>query len=149
MGNLRPIEDRFWEKVTKTDDCWIWTGSTAKGGYGQIWWNGRLQRAPRVAYELTFGRRVPEELDIDHLCRRPSCVRPEHLEAVTTSENIRRGLLVALRPIQTHCVHGHELTKANTRRWRSQLICKTCKAQWTRRYRATLKQKEGAVWSED
>jgi hypothetical protein len=28
---------------------------------------------------------------LDHLCRRCECVRPDHLEAVTNAENIRRG----------------------------------------------------------
>ncbi len=26
--------DRFWEKVQKTDDHWLWTGALDKYGYG-------------------------------------------------------------------------------------------------------------------
>jgi len=34
---------------------------------------------------------VPQGLELDHLCRVSHCVRPEHLEAVTHAENVRRG----------------------------------------------------------
>lgn len=30
-------------------------------------------------------------LEFDHLCRNKLCVRPDHLEAVTHTENVRRG----------------------------------------------------------
>lgn len=47
-------------------------------------------RAHRYAYELAYGP-IAEGLVIDHLCRNKPCVRPDHLEAVTNAENIRRG----------------------------------------------------------
>jgi hypothetical protein len=31
---------------------------------------------------------------LDHLCRNPKCVNPNHLEVVTRSENLRRSPLV-------------------------------------------------------
>ena len=46
--------------------------------------------AHRVYYERHVGP-VPEGLELDHLCRNPGCVNPEHLEPVTHAENIRRG----------------------------------------------------------
>jgi HNH endonuclease len=81
------VQERFWEKVEQGEGCWLWTGAIDRG-YGQFVWNGR-KRAHRVAYELIIGP-IPEGLELDHLCRNKSCVRPEHLEPVTKAENIRR-----------------------------------------------------------
>ncbi len=66
--------------------CWFWLGALSRG-YGSL----KNARAHRVAYEMTIGP-IPEGLVIDHLCRVTSCVNPDHLEAVTQAENVRRGL---------------------------------------------------------
>lgn len=34
---------------------------------------------------------TPDGLELDHLCRNPSCCNPAHLEAVTHAENMRRA----------------------------------------------------------
>lgn len=96
--------ERFWSKVDRTADCWTWTGATSDTGYGlyQAATN-RLVRAHRYSYELTVGP-IAEGLVIDHLCRNTSCVNPEHLEAVTQTENVRRGLRGELHET---CPYGH------------------------------------------
>lgn len=86
-------EDRFWAKVQKTETCWLWTAAKNGPGYGQFGLGTRedgLVFAHRFAYELVVGP-IPEGLVIDHLCRTPACVRPDHLEPVTMRENMRRG----------------------------------------------------------
>lgn len=70
--------------------CWIWQGYIGPHGYGQIKWNGKSKVAHRVIYEIFKGQ-IPEGLIIDHLCSVKSCVNPEHLEAVTFSENSQRA----------------------------------------------------------
>jgi hypothetical protein len=86
----RPLTEKFWSKVDKTSDCWLWTAST-RNGYGQIArGDGRVDYAHRLSYEMAHGA-IPPGLNIDHLCRQPLCVRPDHLEAVTQRENLRRG----------------------------------------------------------
>ncbi len=46
--------------------------------------------AHRWFYEQAKGP-IPDGLSIDHLCRVPPCVNPDHLEAVSHTENVRRG----------------------------------------------------------
>ena len=71
--------------------CWRHYGALANGGYGQVRYQTRLTVAHRVSY-LVFRGDVEEGLDLDHLCRNRWCVNPWHLEPVTRSENIRRGI---------------------------------------------------------
>lgn len=82
---------RFWSKVDKGDDCWVWTGWTDRDGYGALDVGGKFTRAHRFAYEELVGP-IPEGLTIDHLCRVKHCVNPAHLEPVTAEENTRRSM---------------------------------------------------------
>lgn len=88
----RPDHERFWEKVDRTGDCWVYTGSLSEKGYGIFWSNAenRTMRAHRFAFEDQVGP-IPDGLQLDHLCRNPACCRPSHLEVVTPAENTRRG----------------------------------------------------------
>ena len=122
-------EERFNNKIKKMENgCHIWTGAITQAGYGQFGANGIIQYAHRIAYEQKKGK-IPEGLEIDHLCRNRSCVNPEHLEAVTCRENIHRGIsLMAQRAKQTHCKRGHLFSEDNTYRdHRGYRECKICK----------------------
>ncbi len=99
----------FWNKVEKTDGCWIWKGSKTSGDYGILSVNGKSVYAHRFSYELVHGK-IPGKLVIDHLCRHHSCVNPRHLEAVTTGENVWRGVVDRRKNC---CVEGHPLTPNN------------------------------------
>lgn len=89
---LRPLrsqitlEQRFWQKVTKTPDCWLWTASTGSHGYGHISVDGQMRTAHRIAWELTNGP-IPDGMDLDHRCGNRACVNPAHLRVVTRSQN--------------------------------------------------------------
>lgn len=85
----------FWDRVKKTDGCWIWQGPDNGQGYGTLRLPGVRKKsyAHRVSYEMLVGP-IPEGLYLDHLCRNPPCVNPDHLEPVTHAENVRRGLAV-------------------------------------------------------
>ncbi len=110
--------------------CWIWIGVCEKKGYGHFKFAGRTLKAHRVSYEIYKGP-IPHGLQIDHLCRVRCCVNPDHLEAVTCWENIRRGdtgkATAEVRKALTHCKRGHEYTEANTyRNKRGNRHCKAC-----------------------
>ena len=77
--------------------CWVWQGGTTTLGYGRMWHDGAMRSAHRVYWEREHGP-VPDDGPLDHLCRTPSCVRPSHLEAVTTAINTQRGLTTTRTP---------------------------------------------------
>lgn len=76
---------RFWSKVDKSGDCWLWMAAKSYG-YGRFWTAGRQYSAHRLSYELASGP-IQEGLEIDHICHVRACVNPSHLRAVTTKQN--------------------------------------------------------------
>ena len=107
-------EERFWNKVNKTDSCWLWTAAKFQCGYGAFRSGEKVRQAHRVAYEELVGP-VPTGLCLDHLCRVRACVNPEHLEAVSLRENVFRGIGVAAQnKRKTECKHGHPFNEENT-----------------------------------
>lgn len=83
-----PLVDRFWQRVNKTDRCWLWIGNVGRGGYGYITHHGNNRLAHRVSYELAYGS-IPENMDVLHCCDTPGCVRPDHLWVGTHSDNMQ------------------------------------------------------------
>ena len=81
------IEDRGYETP-----CWIWQLAQMGQGYGCEWdrGRGRMVQAHILAFEREYGP-TPPGLELDHLCRVRLCVNPDHLEAVSHAENVRRG----------------------------------------------------------
>lgn len=97
-------------------DCQIWDGARSGRRYGGLGRGAERRLAHRVAYEQAHGP-IPAGLEIDHLCRNPLCVNPDHLEAVTHRENVLRGVgPTALNARKTHCKRGHEFSPENTYR---------------------------------
>lgn len=92
----RPEAERFWEKVDAAGVCWEWIGASHEAGYGRFNSAGRITPAHRWAYEHLVGP-IGDGLHLDHLCRNPPCVNPDHLEPVTPKENTMRGYGAATR----------------------------------------------------
>jgi len=115
--------------------CWNWTAYRNPLGYGQAFFEGRTQQAHRAMYQALVGP-IADGMTLDHLCKNPSCVNPDHLEPVTMAENIRRadysrnGSYLAAR---THCPRGHEYTEANTYWNAGSRNCRVCGRSRNRR----------------
>lgn len=71
------------------DGCWNWRKALTTAGYGHFFM-GRYYQAHRIVF-IRYRGPVPDDRQLDHLCRNRRCVNPDHLEVVTQSENIRRS----------------------------------------------------------
>jgi HNH endonuclease len=126
----------FWAKVNKTETCWLWIAGHDKLGYGKFHITKRFQcLAHRLAYQIIQGK-IPENLELDHLCRVPSCVNPEHLEPVTHRVNIARGEgPFPQRAKQEYCIHGHTLHDAPRRKDTGTRYCRYCNRLKVKKYK--------------
>lgn len=90
----RSIGDRFWPRVDKTGDCWLWTGPVKRDGGGKFT-VGRKSLRPAVAsYQLCLGP-VPRRRIVLASCGNRLCVNPDHLVLAEAKE--RTALMVQRR----------------------------------------------------
>lgn len=124
------MAERFWAKVERGDNCWLWTAAADRRGYG------RFQRgtgmgtcfAHRLAWELTNGP-IPQGMEIDHRCFTPACVRPDHLALIEPGPHRRQAGERRRELAPDHCKWGHPFTMVVAGRRR----CRPCtKERWTK-----------------
>ena len=51
----RPAVERFWPKVDRTGECWVWIGAHTRGGYGNFFDGTRHVRSHRFSWALVHG----------------------------------------------------------------------------------------------
>jgi hypothetical protein len=98
---VRPLADRFWPRVKKSDHCWEWTGYRDRNGYGHLRVNQKMTLAHRCSYEMAYGP-IPDNQLVRHKCDNPSCVRPGHLELGTHDDNAWDSVVRGRRCPQSH-----------------------------------------------
>lgn len=62
--------------------------------------------AHRAMYEQEVGP-IPAGMELDHLCRTRSCIRPEHLEPVAHATNLQRGKHAKLNPVDVQMIRAY------------------------------------------
>jgi len=97
---MRDWRTRFWSKMSMDINmvrmdvetfCWEWKGLYDHDGYGKFRTKNSYIGAHRIAYELVRGK-IPEGMELNHICRNRKCVNPNHLEVVTHQENMAKGI---------------------------------------------------------
>lgn len=140
----RPILERFWEKVERTPNCWLWKGFRDKNGRASFYMDGQPRSASRISFMLTYGS-IPFGKFVLHKCDVPFCVNPTHLELGNQSMNMKQAVTRHRSKWYTKksCKKGHEYNLQNTkygfrRGWRDR-VCLLCRREGSRRYKLRLK----------
>lgn len=100
------LPEKIRARIIVSDGCWECSGWHNNLGYSYVRWEGKGRPIHRLVVQFVQGVILPKGIDVDHLCRNPGCVRPDHLEAVTHRENIRRGKAAT----KMACNYGHDWT---------------------------------------
>jgi hypothetical protein len=96
-GELEPVTRKRGSNVTLAEyleangrwegECFVWTKSANLKGYGQGWWDGRLQYVTHLRWQLEHGPLEKGQM-ILHRCDNPPCYRLEHLFPGTNQDNM-------------------------------------------------------------
>lgn len=134
------IAQRLLERVVLEEDafpengCWLWTGALTDRGYASFRIRGKSYNAHRWLYQWKYGQ-LPDEIQLDHLCRTRHCLNWDHLEPVTQAiHSLRTPENSGWFMTPQRCKHGHELTPENIYTWidaagHVHRHCRTCRRE--------------------
>ena len=129
-------------------DCIVFQGSKNHGGYGQVREGragSRLVGAHIAVYTALVGP-IPDDLELDHLCRVRACVNVLHLEPVTHKENDLRGRSPAIiAHLSGVCVSGRHLMVGDNIKVKSDGSGKQCRACWNAARQAWRQRQKAGV----
>lgn len=141
---------RFWAKVNKTNNCWLWK-STSKKRYGEFKLNYKMEKAHRVSWAIKY-KNIPNNLFVLHKCDIPKCVNPSHLFLGTQQDNIKDMIKKGRQPSfynrNKYCSKGHEIT--DVKRSSGNIIrrCLVCDKIRNDSYREINKEKR-SLWHKE
>jgi hypothetical protein len=134
------------------DGCHLWTGHRDRNGYGTLHIPGAVHAsAHRVNYLASRGP-IPHGHTLDHLCRNPGCVNPDHLRAVSQHTNLHASpdTPATRNAAKSHCPKGHPYDGDNlivrtttipaTGRTQITRSCRTCAREKAQEAQALLTQ---------
>lgn len=158
-------EERFWSKVNKQGPkrkhmktrCWVWEAGIRKGtnrqgyktgGYGTFWLDGKNVLAHRMSWYWKHGKWP--ELELDHVCRRRTCVRPSHLRLATRAENVLCGVSPSAKNARKQaCKRNHPLIGNNLRiNKKGARVCVECARMHGRENERKRRERMGDAYKE-
>jgi hypothetical protein len=120
------IIDRFLSHLENDGDCIIWTAGKNNSGYGWIMGRRKPIGVHVFSYELHSGKEVISNYEPHHKCHNKLCVKFEHLELLTTKNNLRANHEI--------CKNGHQIIDDNILYEKGKRRCKKCRLAYRKRY---------------
>jgi len=134
---------KLWPKTIIKDECFLYGD---KNVYVSITINNTKYLIHRLSCHLFLGLDLDDnKFQANHkiVCDNKNCWNPNHLYVGTQSQNrkdvFEKGTLTAfgnsnLNRNKTHCIHGHEFTKENTKNIRGERVCIECRKRRRREH---------------
>lgn len=113
--------------------CWIRFPSDKYGRYGSIWFKNKRHRIHRLMYESVSGR-LPQKIELHHLCLNRFCYNPTHLLPVTSKQH------AVIEPKQNYwgktetCPRGHRLSEVGILFYSRGRHCRECNKTKSQEY---------------
>lgn len=112
-GTLAELQDVLRERcdvdASDPNTCWVWTGNR-NGQYPYIRGHRGLNEYAHRAIWRKAHARIPEGMQIHHRCAKTLCIRIEHLQLVSGSEN--RAEMLARRALENRILDLEEALQA-------------------------------------
>ena|SRR5208282_2892806 len=95
------LQEEFWKRVYKTNNCWFWIGTISTRGYGQIIHRDKFILAHHLSWFIHRGEWPlinKKGKYLMHTCDTRQCVRIDHLVKGTPKENSQDAIKKGVTP---------------------------------------------------